>query len=134
MLRLCWVPVRRFAPGPLLLLGLVLGHGALVTALAEPQTPRWLICRFRALTGLPCPACGTGRAGLALLRGDPLAALAHNPLMVLLGLAALALLGARLLARRAPRLEGSPRALRLALLVAVGLLLTNWAWVLAGAG
>lgn len=37
-------------------------------------------CAFRALTGLPCPTCGTTRAALAVLRGDLGAAFAVSPL------------------------------------------------------
>ena len=53
---------------------------------------RWLLrggglyCVFREVTGLYCPGCGSGRAALALLRGDVGAAFRHNPLVFLLGL------------------------------------------------
>lgn len=30
-----------------------------------------IVCPFRAATGLPCPFCGTTRAALYLLQGDP---------------------------------------------------------------
>lgn len=46
-------------------------------------TYRWPIvgdCWFRALTGLPCPGCGMGRACQALLLGDWAAAVAWHPL------------------------------------------------------
>lgn len=55
---------------------------AAVGALPDPGCP-WL-----ALTGGPCPLCGTSRAALALLAGDLRASLALNPLG--LGLTALA--------------------------------------------
>lgn len=131
MLRLAWEPARRLAPGPLLAAGAVLAHGALVTLLSGPETPRWLICRFKALTGLPCPACGTGRAGLALLRGDLAGALVANPFMLAAGATALVCLGARLLHARAPRLVGTPRERRRAFLGALALLLANWAYLIA---
>ncbi len=38
-------------------------------------------CTFHALTGLPCPSCGTTRGFLALAHGDLLAALRMNPLL-----------------------------------------------------
>jgi len=44
-------------------------------------------CPFHALTGIPCPTCGTTRAALALLGGHPLAALGWNPLATLAGIA-----------------------------------------------
>lgn len=37
-------------------------------------------CAWRALTGWPCPGCGTTRAIVHLLHADPAGALAHNPL------------------------------------------------------
>ena len=43
-----------------------------------------LPCVFYELTGLYCPGCGSGRAALALLRGDVAAALGHNALFTLL--------------------------------------------------
>jgi hypothetical protein len=51
-----------------------------------------LLCLFYETTGLYCPGCGSGRAVLALLRGHPLAALGHNPLLFLLGAPCAALL------------------------------------------
>lgn len=52
-------------------------------------------CGFRWLTGRPCPGCGGTHALAALAAGDPIAALAGNPLvatvaLAMLGLAALA--------------------------------------------
>jgi hypothetical protein len=53
-------------------------------------------CGFRWLTGLPCPGCGGTHALAALGDGDPLAALAHNPLVasLALGMVVLALAAA----------------------------------------
>ena len=45
-----------------------------------------LLCLFHEITGLYCPGCGSGRAAIALLRGHPLEALGHNPLLFLLGI------------------------------------------------
>ena len=45
------------------------------------------VCPFRALTGIPCPTCGTTHAAVALLRGDVGGALAANPLATAAGIA-----------------------------------------------
>ncbi len=41
-------------------------------------------CPFRAITGLDCPGCGTGRALHQLLRGRPDVAFGLNPLAIVL--------------------------------------------------
>jgi hypothetical protein len=38
-----------------------------------------LPCPFKLLTGCDCPACGTQRSVLQLLKGDVAGSLAHNP-------------------------------------------------------
>lgn len=51
----------------------------------DPATTWWFpSCPLRALTGWLCPLCGSLRAMHALLTGSPLAALAFNPLVVVL--------------------------------------------------
>lgn len=42
-------------------------------------------CPFKALTGLDCPGCGTGRALGALAEGDLAAVLDHNLLLPVVG-------------------------------------------------
>ncbi len=59
-------------------------HIALTAAGALPSAS----CPYAALTGHPCPLCGTVRSALALLSGDIRASLSLNPLG--LGLAVLA--------------------------------------------
>jgi hypothetical protein len=102
--------------------------------------PFWLLiapilpaCPLRTLTGVPCPTCGTTRAGLALVRGDILGALHFNPLATLAGLAFL--LGGVLapvwlaLGRDVPDLPSRwPLGLRIAVL---GAIVANWIWLLA---
>lgn len=48
------------------------GSGHLHTGIA--------FCPFKKITGIPCPACGTTRALLALLHGQWIQALQLNPL------------------------------------------------------
>ena len=43
-------------------------------------------CPFRAITGIPCPTCGTTHVAVALMHGHLGAALAANPLVALAGL------------------------------------------------
>src|SRR5262245_38606346 len=49
-------------------------------------------CPFKLLTGIPCPACGSTRAVLALFQGENV--LAFNPLGVITFAAAVLTLGA----------------------------------------
>lgn len=51
--------------------------------------PRLPACTFHAVTGVPCPTCGCGRAGIAVLNGNLLAALTVNPLATVVGMAAI---------------------------------------------
>ena len=64
---------------------------ATVAAWGAAQLFNWIpkifsLCLFKSITGLPCPSCGTTRAGLALLNGDPLEAIMINPMGVLTAL------------------------------------------------
>jgi hypothetical protein len=89
------------------------------------------VCPFRALTGLPCPLCGSTRAVVLAGRGDS-AFLDYNAVAVVV-LAAVAMFGAAavVVALRGGRLRAPvPRGWRLvALVVAVAGL--AWAWALA---
>lgn len=90
-------------------------------------------CAFRALTGLPCPTCGTTRAALAVLRADLGAAWAVNPLatVALLGFLGGGLLAPLWVAGGGPLpvlgATGWRRLAGCALLAA----LLNWAFLLA---
>ncbi len=101
--------------------------------------PLWLMiapllpgCPFNAITGIPCPSCGTTRAALAMLQGRPLLALAFNPLAALAGAAFLCggLLAPLWVAGRG-RIPDLPRPLppwlRTTVLAALA---ANWAWVI----
>jgi len=94
----------------------------------------WSLCYFKALTGYPCPTCGTTRAFARLFWRDLPGALAMNPLatvstllLALWGVADLALLPRG----RALSLELSSSAARLARGLAVAVLLINWAYLVA---
>ncbi len=51
--------------------------------------PRLPACTFHAVTGVPCPTCGSGRAAIAVLHGDVLTALTVNPLATVVGVTAI---------------------------------------------
>ena len=92
------------------------------------------LCPFRRLTGLPCPGCGSTRAVMSLLHGEPAKALAWNPLVtaalcLFAGVAAL-----RLGAARKVHVELGPVQRRIALAGLVGLFLANWVYVLLWVG
>lgn len=58
--------------------------GLAYVGVVDPSRPNLIPgCAFNALTGLDCPGCGGTRAVHSLLRGDVLAALNHNVLVVL---------------------------------------------------
>ena len=75
-----------------------------------------LPCPFHALTGLPCPLCGSTHALLALAHGDLRAAFGWNPLATVLCLLA-------------PVLVRRPVAARFTSWIAYALAV-NWAWLL----
>ena len=69
--------------------------GCAVLYLRDPAAAGlYPVCPFRAMTGLDCPFCGTGRALHALLHANPRTAFGLNPLVVV---AAPLLVGAWLL-------------------------------------
>lgn len=42
------------------------------------------MCFFKAITGIPCPGCGSLRSIMSLLDGDVCLALWYNPVIILL--------------------------------------------------
>jgi hypothetical protein len=90
-------------------------------------------CPFRAITGIPCPTCGTTHAAVALLNGRLGAALAANPLST--AAAVVFLLGGVLapvwatLKLPVPEVPAPlPMWMRLAIAAVV---LVSWGWVAA---
>lgn len=118
-------------------LGLLWGAVASALLLLSPLGARLAQalpgCPFKAITGWPCPGCGSTRSALALAHLDLGAALAVSPLATL---AWVALIGGGLIAGglalagrplREPR--GSvPRWLRWAVMLGIAV---NWAYLLA---
>ncbi len=110
-----------------------------VTVSTVVLRPFWLAlapllpaCPFRAITGIPCPTCGSTHAAVALMHGRVGAALAANPLAALVGAAFLvgglvaplwAALGWPVPEVPAPL----PRWLRAAI---VATIVANWAWLI----
>jgi len=117
-------------------LGLLWGLVALtlvaLSPLASSLAAGLPACPVKAALDLPCPACGSTRAALALAGGDFAAALAANPLAAI---GWLALVGGGLsaaLAAAVGRPIREPRW-RASLVVRVGIvaaLLANWIYLL----
>ena len=89
-------------------------------------------CPFRAITGIPCPTCGSTHAAIALLHGRLGAALAANPLaatagatFVLGGVAAPLWAALRWPVPEVP--APLPRWVRLAI---AGVVVAGWAYVI----
>jgi hypothetical protein len=129
--------LRFTAPPGKLPLGAIFGTigvaGAGAVALLGLDRLPFTVCLFKALTGLPCPACGSTRAVGHLAHADFAGALAMNPLATVAAVvvAAWAVADSLLLARgRALDLEVGPRVgnlMRVGLVAAVAL---NWAYLL----
>lgn len=105
-----------------------------MTALLRLDRLPFAICAFKALTGLPCPTCGSTRAVARLARLDLAGAFEMNPLATAAaaGLLAWGLLDLLLLARgRALGLEMSPTAGRVLRVAAVAAIVANWAYLIA---
>jgi hypothetical protein len=119
-------------------LSLLWAAGVLLVVVLRPL---WLMvpdllprCRFRALSGLPCPTCGTAHAAVAMLEGRLSDALAANPLVTAVAL--LVLVGGLvaplwvLLARR--RLPRAPdRVPGWALVAALAAVVLNWVYLIS---
>lgn len=131
-------PTPREATPPSVQLGLLWGAAAASAAALAVAAPGALAraagllppCPVKALAGVPCPACGSGRALLALARLDLGAALAANPLFAAAALAFLAggllALGLALAGRGVPEPRTLSPFARAAIVLAVA---SNWAWL-----
>ncbi|MCB1259518.1 MAG: DUF2752 domain-containing protein [Acidimicrobiales bacterium] len=65
--------------------GAIAASACAYTAIVDPNTNAGIFpaCYFKEITGLDCPGCGLTRAAHALLLGDPLRALNHNVLSLI---------------------------------------------------
>jgi hypothetical protein len=126
--------VAREGPPLGLIFGAIGALGAVVVGLLHLDRLKLPLCYVKALSGLPCPTCGSTRAAGRLFELDLAGAFSMNPLATLAAFAIVAwALGdlALLPRRRALGLEVAPRAgsvLRIGVVVAV---LLNWAYLLA---
>ena len=134
-MRLIRRPLIPGEPDPELLWGSVLGASALIGSLwlhAGLPTP---LCPLHAVTGLPCPTCGSTRAASALVRGDLAAALTWNPLMtlVMIGAALYVLYAAGVVIGNLPRLRWTPpsrsesRGIRIGVVLLIAI---NWGYLI----
>jgi hypothetical protein len=106
-------PSRPLAAAELVVAGglAAFATAAVVSPAAAGSGP--VVCPFRRLTGLPCPACGLTRSWVDLAHGDLVGSVQQNPFgpVLLAGLVALVVLVVR--ARRdgapAPRMEALAR-------------------------
>jgi len=120
-------------------LGLLWGAVALAMVALSPLAPHLAgalpACPWKALTGVPCPGCGTTRAALALARLDLAAAFAVSPLaaagwvgLIAGGFVAGLLSLAGIEPPAPPRLVGgAERAFRIAV---VGAVAANWIYLI----
>lgn len=130
MIRLERAP--RWPGRPLWAVAVIAVWGSMVAAIHawdRAQGSATPTCLFRAMTGAPCATCGGTRAVFALARGDPGAALGHNPLVavaVVLGAAWAAL---RLGAARRLVIACEQRARWASWVAAVIAVAANWVYV-----
>jgi hypothetical protein len=127
---------RRLRPGELdheaLWLGVSVAAAALTWLWLALDLPR-PACVFHALTGCPCPGCGTTRSMAYAFSGQFGAAFRMNPLCgaLLCGAAIFDVYAAVVLVARLPRLRPDGAALSPWLrAIAVAALALNWAWLI----
>jgi hypothetical protein len=88
------------------------------------------LCLFHALTGRPCPTCGTTRMVLAIAHGNLREAAASNPLMFAVGIVVLGLAVLRIGCRRRVVWITSARSRGILAAALVMAILANWVYLL----
>jgi len=88
------------------------------------------LCTFKTITGLPCLTCGATRCALCALEGRFIAAFAYNPLVFTGALVAGVLLLLRVVSGCTLRLDLRGRPRTVAWVLAIALVLANWAYLI----
>jgi hypothetical protein len=120
-------------PEQLGLAGLGAAAASFVYPTISQQTGIGLSCPLRALTGVPCPMCGMTTAATGLAAGDLDAALAANPLVLVvagLTLCMAVLMAVRAAGLAAPAAQWPASRRRQALWAVAVLLASSWAFQL----
>ena len=102
---------------------------------ASPHAHPVDLCAFHAVTGLPCPTCGSTRALLAALDGRLLAvgvvaALQFNPLVIITAIVAPIWVTLRLTWGRNVPPTCTVRTQRVQAAGIIALIAANWVWVI----
>jgi hypothetical protein len=123
----------RSVPEQLGVAGLVAAGAAIAYQAVSGGEGLWLPCPLRTLTGVPCPLCGMTTAATGLAAGDPGAAVAANPLVLVLAgftLVMLVVMAARAAGRIAPPAQWPEARRRQGYWVAAVLAAASWAFQL----
>jgi hypothetical protein len=124
---LAWRPIS--TAERLGLTGLAAAGASFVYPVVSRSTGLQAPCLLRLVTGVPCPFCGMTTAATSLAAGEPAAALAANPFVLVLAgfTAAMAvLIGARAFGLARPPVRWSPVGRRAAWAVVAVLAAASW--------
>ena len=88
------------------------------------------LCLFKNFSGIACPSCGFTRGFLSLVGGDFIQAWLYNPLLYSLVILFGVVFLVRLLFARAVRISLIGPERTVVWLIAFGLLIANWAYVI----